>query len=239
MSELLFIYGALSFIWAVQQTWKDRSLFGFDKRGLSINNRVIRFCLVVFLRTLLAPRSLYLEFYLKPKQLKEKAETALRAAKEQRIREEREEAWKKENPLTLYYNRNGGVTVVMAKVYYEEALANHKRAVRNGEIPNSRPVLPSQNSHLYCHTSAKLVPDKYKTGKLSDFDDLAMLAKLELRKELFVPFCSRALYPLEDQEKLVQPADYLGTSLDDRAKKAKERLLVHVPPTEVSFPSKQ
>jgi len=104
----------------------------------------------------------------------------------------RQMRWHKAHPPTLYYNTMYGVTALVRKDDYEAAKALHRRQLRDG-IATSPKILPLiRGTFLFYHGSAKQAPAEFKTGMLTDFDDLVeqKLAKVERRRDILVPFGS-------------------------------------------------
>lgn len=160
-----------------------------------------------------------------------------REAEEKKAREERIRKWKEENPPVIYFNTINGVTVAVRKDQHDRAVEKRDKDVRNGLAQKRKILPPIYYSFLFYHASAKNAPELFKTGWLSDFDDLKKVARVERRSDIFVPFVSEGLVTLVELEGgsvILMPNEIL--SLQGRIEEARRHLLqVHVPP-EISDP---
>jgi hypothetical protein len=126
------------------------------------------------------------------------ADARKKAAREQRIAE-----WKTANPPIVYYNKMNGVVVVLTQFEFESALKRFNRNKRDG-VTTRNVFAIDPNSRIYIHASAAdRVPKEFVTGRLSNFDDIARVAKIVRDRRIFVPFTTEAGTPQHNYQKSV------------------------------------
>jgi hypothetical protein len=136
----------------------------------------------------------------------------------------------------LYYNHDQGVTEVVTKESYDRTAQEHGKNVRNGTVVKGEFLPPIIDGYIYVHASAKHVPEGFISGRLTDFDELKTLAKVERRKDIFVHFVSEKHAPFSEQEKTIANRN-LGFPIETRAAQARNRLLDVRVPQEVLNPA--
>ncbi len=168
------------------------------------------------------------QWYKRKERRRQEREEAERKTQEERVRK-----WIEEHQPTLHYNTVNGVTAVVPKADYDAAIRKRTRDLRNGQTTEKLlPLLP--RTCLFVHASTKNVPERFQSGWLSDFDDLKGVAKVERRKDIFVPFVSETAMPFPEQEKALRKP----TSAANPAARLEEArgFLLHVPvPDQVRF----
>lgn len=187
---------------------------------------------VLFLVWLLFwPRRRWYAWYARKERRQREREEAERKAREERVRK-----WKEEHPPVIYCNTVNGVTVGLPKADYDVAVEKRRRDRRNGLTTEK--LLPLiRCTFLFVHASAKNVPADLSSGLLSDFDDLKKVARVERRKDIFVPFVSEVSMPFSEQEKALRRwSPWAPDALSESRLEVTRRTLLYVPvPDEVRF----
>ncbi|MDP3741469.1 MAG: hypothetical protein Q8R08_04070 [bacterium] len=201
---LLFVYAVFSLRWSVRQV--KNAFYNNGKEDPKWFTFVLAVVAIFVLSPFLHVVHVFVRVFVGPildLRKRWKVEEQHRQEQERETaRKKRVDEWLAANPPVLYHNTIEGVTAVVRKDKYEEAVRQHQRDIRDGLVVKVKPLVIYE-TYLFCHASAKSVPDDHKTGRLSDFDDLAKVAKVERRGEIFVPFANDSVVPLHLQRGLV------------------------------------
>ena len=155
----------------------------------------------------LGPIAAWLPSFLDNREWQKAEKERQERAEKERQQQARITEWNKANPPTLYYNTMHGVTAVVRKDAYEEAVRETATARIDGLWELENVLMIIKYTYLFTHKSAdEYVPDCWRAGRFSDFEELRKSGTvvLERKNDIFVPLVSDGVLPILEQFKALR-----------------------------------